>query len=209
MTPAKLLVMLGGVVKASASPTSVSGTIPNSGTCTSTSTTLSGQGGSGNYDFAWSISGATANSPTSATTNFSKVLGDGDVFSGTAVGKVTDRAKGVSDSANVAVTLESLAAPPGPNFNFTPSPVSMTRSGAGPVSTGVSVVIISGTGGPYIASWSASGDLDIESIGDLDAECSTTLGASETKSGIIFATVTDLNNGGVSSGGVGWSATSS
>jgi hypothetical protein len=79
-------------LSASATPTSVSGYCSAlSGSCTATtaSSTCSGTGGSGSYTYAWSsVSGdaATANSPTSAASTFSRtqvvVVAPGGVFTG-------------------------------------------------------------------------------------------------------------------------------
>lgn len=85
----------------------------------------------------------------------------------------------------------------------------MNRTGPGPASAAASVVIISGTGGPYTATWSATGGLGLSPTGDLDVDTSVTLGVLDSKSGLLFAQVTDHNNGGVSGGGVPWSAQSS
>jgi hypothetical protein len=79
-------------LSASATPTSVSGYCSAlSGSCTATtaSSTCAGTGGSGSYTYAWSsVSGdaATANSPTSAASTFSRtqvvVVAPGGVFTG-------------------------------------------------------------------------------------------------------------------------------
>lgn len=95
---------------ASASPGFVIGQkgIPGTGSVSTNPTSVSVSGGVGPYSYAWEyVSGATftVNSPSSSTTSFSRVVGDGDEFNGVYRCKVTDSLSNVVYANNVSITI--------------------------------------------------------------------------------------------------------
>lgn len=99
---------------ASASPTTLyKGVTTSSGTTSSTTVTPSG--GTAPYTYSWALlsgDSMTINSPTAATTSFTKGgLGPGDWYSGTFRCTVTDSTGGtpLTATADVTVTIENVA----------------------------------------------------------------------------------------------------
>lgn len=97
-------------LSAAITPSVVAGSVTGAGTATSNAATATPTGGSAPYSYSWArIGGASgaANSPTSATTTFSKTLGNGDETSELFRCTVTD-SFGTTATADIIVTFNSL-----------------------------------------------------------------------------------------------------
>lgn len=95
----------GSGLIASASPDEVSKTSSVS-PMTTPSTTCTASGGTSPYTYHWAMAGGTINSPTSATTNFTKSLSPGGTFTGSAVCTVTDSLGATAASNAVTVNCD-------------------------------------------------------------------------------------------------------
>lgn len=175
---------------ASASPTSLSTTISGAGLATTGNTNISVSGGTGSYNYAWArLSGDTLNigSPSSAITNFSASLANGQTTSSVYRATVSDTG-GQSTTVDVTINLQSTYVPP---FTASVSPASSNAYTSAHSMTAVSGFIGAyPTGGtsPYTYLWSTISDISILSPTSSSSKFSWT---NEGPPGVTFvATVT-------------------
>lgn len=98
-----------------------------------------------------------------------------------------------------------MAPPPppvAPNFDILPHSVTLTRTGAGPVSTPVDVINIVLNVGPGHSTFWSNGDATDST------DLVVNLANGQTLSGVLFATVTDTGNGASATGAMSWTAIS-
>lgn len=91
----------------SAAPTTLSTTLTQGGTATTDPVTVTVAGGSGQFLYAWDSPGLTPSDPTSATTTFSRSLGNGETFDSSPTCTVTDTVTGDTAPISVPVHLHA------------------------------------------------------------------------------------------------------
>lgn len=97
-------------LSAAITPSVVAGSVTGAGTATSNAATATPTGGGAPYTYSWARVGGVSgspNSPTSATTTFSKTLGNGDETSELFRCTVTD-SFGTTATADIIVTFNSV-----------------------------------------------------------------------------------------------------
>lgn len=171
----------------------VSGTITGSGSVTSSTATMTAVGGVSPYSYAWTYTSGDAviiNSPTSASSTFTKTLTAGTSSSTVVRGRITDSA---SQTADISVTVALSAALVGLAASATPDSLSATISGAGYATTSNTSVSVSGGTGSYNYSWAKlSGDtINVSNASGAITSFNATLTNGQTTNSVYRCTVAD------------------
>lgn len=138
-------------LQAFVSPLTLSKTINGDGTATTAAATASFEGGWGDVTYSWSCTnGAVANSPTSATTTFSRYLNNGQSATSVATVTITDKQTGQTAQATVNLTFTSVFTYPPLGWTISPANQQVFGNGVpSAVVRGVWTVMATGGSGNF------------------------------------------------------------
>ena len=180
------------LVSVGTQPSNVSGSanVGVSGTVTSNSTSCAGAGGNGSYSYAWHTSGCTANSPSSASTDFYATVNAASTDNASAYCTISDGVSSVNTNT-VSITLTNTYVLV--TVGTQPSNVSGSSAAGNPSGTvtSASTTCAGANGdGSYSYTWHTSG-CTANSPSSASTDFYATVNAASTDNASAYCTISD------------------